>query len=177
LLEGLGLHDVLFVGHSVSSMIGLLAAVARPERFRGLVMIAATARYLNDPATGYVGGLDREQVTRLLQRMETQPRKWAAELAELAVDPAFPECRRELERLFSTTWPPVARQFAHATFNADCRDDPFVPEGAAAYLAAHLPAATHVKLASRGHCPHLTAPCELAQHVRALSARLSGGRA
>ncbi len=180
MLEGLDLKGVTFVGHSVSSMIGMLAAIARPALFERLVMIAPSARYLDD--VGYRGGWSPGQLADLFKLMETQPAQWARTLSELAVDPDHPASRRELEHLFSMTRPSIVRHFAEVTLRADCRgslglcttptlilecrDDPVAPEGVAAFVADHLQAATLVRLSGRGHCPHLTAAAELAARIR-----------
>ena len=52
ILNGLDLDDVIFVGHSVSAMIGVLAAKKEPERFARLVLVGPSPRYINDE--GYV---------------------------------------------------------------------------------------------------------------------------
>ena len=58
ILEALGGGPVDFVGHSASSVLGILASIARPDLFRRLLLVAPSPRFLNDPPD-YRGGFDR----------------------------------------------------------------------------------------------------------------------
>lgn len=69
ILAALDLHDVVFVGHSVASMIGVLAANAQPDRFGALVLVAPSPRYVDD--AGYVGGFSRPDIEELLESLDS----------------------------------------------------------------------------------------------------------
>ena len=75
----LSLVDVIFVGHSVSSMIGVLAAAEAPELFAALVLVGPSPRYLND--TGYVGGFDEPAIRELLESLESNYLGWSSAMA------------------------------------------------------------------------------------------------
>ena len=121
--HALELRDVIFVGHSVSSMIGVLAANREPERFERLVLIGPSPRYLND-APDYVGGFERADIVGLLETMEKNYIGWANFLAPAIMkNPDRPELAAELEASFCSTDPVIAKNFAEATFFADNRGD------------------------------------------------------
>jgi sigma-B regulation protein RsbQ len=177
----LDLRDALLVGHSIGGMIALRAAIAAPDRFRGLVMIGSSARYLDDPPS-YTGGFTAEAVDGLLDMMERNYLGWAKALAPRVMkSPDRPDLENELEALFCATDPAIARRFAAVTFYSDSRalladarlptlllqspDDMIVPRAAADYLAAKLPSATLRVLQAVGHYPHLRDPIETARLI------------
>ena len=148
LVQGLDLRGVVLVGHSVSAMIGALAVTMIPERFDRLVMVGASARYLDDE--GYVGGFRREQLEDLLARAESDFPAWAHSAAlRLAGAGA------DVERV------PVP------TLVMQTSDDPLVPLEASRYLERDLPDGHLVLLAATGHFPALSAPSELVAAIRA----------
>lgn len=182
LVDDLELRDVIFVGHSISSMIGALAAVHRPERFAELVMIAPSPRYLNDPPS-YAGGFERGDVQALLNMMEHNYNGWAHHMAPVAMqNEARPELSDELAGQFGAMDPFIARRFAEVTFLSDnravlpkiptrtlvlqCSDDAIVPPAVGDYLAHHIPNATLQRMQATGHCPHLSQPGETIQLIR-----------
>jgi sigma-B regulation protein RsbQ len=172
--EALDLTDVIFVGHSVSTVIGMLAAIEAPGRFEELVLIGASPCYLNDPPD-YHGGFEREDLEGLLEMMDKNYIGWADYFASLLMQRAeATEVVEELDRSFCSTDPHVARQFAEVTFLSDyrdavpqvpvssllvqCRDDIVAPPPVSHYLEAHLPDATLRMLDAAGHCPHMSHP-------------------
>ncbi|GAB6927867.1 sigma factor SigB/phosphatase RsbP regulator RsbQ [Paenibacillus sp. JCM 10914] len=174
-IEALKLQDVVCIGHSVSSMIGMLASIRRPERFDRLVMIGPSARYLNDD--GYVGGFDKSDVLELLAMMEMNFAGWASFLAPIAMNnPELPKLTKELERSFIQADPAITREFAEVTFFSDCRhelsratvpalimqcsDDSIVPIAAGEYLHQHLNNSTFRLMEAKGHYPHISHPEE-----------------
>jgi sigma-B regulation protein RsbQ len=178
LCEALDLHDVCFVGHSVSAMIGLLAAIAQPERFERLVLIAPSPCYLNSP--GYEGGFERADLMSLLDLMERNHLGWAHLLAATVMqNPERPELAEELRTSFCSADPRATRQFARATFLSDhradvprltrpalvmqCAGDLVAPLSVGDYLQRHLRAGTLVRLKATGHCPQLSEPAETIQ--------------
>lgn len=179
--EALDLRDVIFVGHSVSSIVGVLAANREPERFAHLIMLGPSARYLNDE--GYVGGFERAELEGLLDLMEKNYIGWANFLAPVIMKNGDrPELSAELEQSFCSTDPKIARRFAEATFFADnradlqmlkvpslilqCRDDAIAPEEAGKFIHDAAPGSTFHLLEATGHCPHMSHPVETIDAVR-----------
>ena len=175
IIEAFDLRDVTFVGHSVSSMIGMLAAIEAPDRFERLVMIGPSPCYVND--AGYVGGFERKDIEGLLELMEKNFIGWSQFLAPVVMKNAErPELAGELQESFCATDPRMTRQFARATFLSDnradlgklripalilqCSDDSVAPETVGRYLAAALKGSTLKQMAATGHCPHMSHPQE-----------------
>jgi len=179
----LHLTDVIFIGHSVSSMIGLLASIQEPERFSRLVMVAPSPCYLDDPPD-YHGGFERAELEGLLDLMDKNDLGWASFLAPVVVPPTGqPELMAEMEQSFCAGNPQITRRFAEVTFFSDsrpdlpnavlpslilqCTDDVLAPRPVGDYLLSHLPhSALHVIEAS-GHSPHMTHPRETVQAIKA----------
>jgi sigma-B regulation protein RsbQ len=174
-VEALDLKDIVFVGHSVSSMIGALAAIREPDRFSRLIMVGPSPRYIND--VGYVGGFERADIEGLLDMMEKNYLGWASYLGPAIMQNADrPELGKELEASFCSTDPNIARRFAEATFFADnradlpqvktpslimqCAEDIVAPREVGEYLRRNLPASTMRLMRATGHCPHMSHPQE-----------------
>jgi sigma-B regulation protein RsbQ len=120
--EAEGLTDAIFVGHSVSAMIGMLAAIREPERFAKLILIGPSPRYVNDG--DYVGGFGREDIDGLLEFLESNYMGWSAAMAPVIMgNPDRPELGAELTASFCRTDPEIAREFARVTFLSDNRAD------------------------------------------------------
>src|ERR1051326_8338039 len=118
----LDLQDVIFVGHSVSAMIGVLAAASDPSRFDRLVLVGPSPRYLDDD--GYVGGFSRKDIDGLLDSLESNYLGWSAAMAPVIMgNPDRPELGEELTNSFCRTDPAIAREFARVTFLSDNRAD------------------------------------------------------
>jgi sigma-B regulation protein RsbQ len=180
--EALDLRDVVFVGHSVSSMIGVLAALREPSRFSRLVLVAASPCFRNDlPA--YAGGFERAQLEELLESMERDEAEWARYLAPLvAGNPDRPELAHEVEASFCATDRWIARRFAEVTFLSDnrrdlprvsvpslvlqCSDDVLAPRAVGEYLHQQLRDSTLHRLEASGHAPHLSHPAETIEAIR-----------
>ena len=180
--DALALKDAIFVGHSVSSIIGLLAAIREPHRFSHLIMIGPSPRYTDEPPE-YVGGFQRADLEGLLDMMEKNYMGWASFLAPVIMkNEVRPELARELEASFCSTDPTIARRFAEATFFSDnradlprspvpslvlqCSDDAIAPLPVGEYMHRHLPGSTMKVLQATGHCPHLSHPEETIQAIR-----------
>ena len=175
IIEELDLKNILFIGHSVSSMIGMLAAIEHPEYFAKFVMIGPSPRYINEP--DYVGGFDESDISDLLTMMEMNFTGWANYLAPVVTDPAHtPQLTKEVEQSFVSVDPRIAREFAEMTFMSDhreklqsmtiptliiqCSDDSIVPIEVGDYLHAHLPTSTLKVMEVKGHYPHMNKPVE-----------------
>ncbi|GAA1654704.1 alpha/beta hydrolase [Actinoplanes couchii] len=182
ILRALDLHQVMLVGHSVGGMIGALAAIEEPERFAGLVMITASARYVDDD--GYTGGFSRADIEGLLDAIDSNYLGWSRATAPTVMaDGTRPELTEELVQSFARTNPRIALQFARATFLSDHRDDlpritlptlvlqctadAMVPASVGDHLHEHIPGSRLEILSATGHFPHLSAPGPTVQAVRA----------
>jgi sigma-B regulation protein RsbQ len=171
--EELDLRDAVFVGHSVSAMVGVLAADRAPERIGALVMIAPSPRYIDDE--GYRGGFSEQDIDELLTSLESNYLGWSAVMAPVIMGNAErPELGEELKNSFCATDPDMARVFARTTFLSDSRDDlktvkvptlvlectqdAVAPREVGAYVHQAVPGSTLVTLDATGHCPHLSAP-------------------
>jgi sigma-B regulation protein RsbQ len=174
-LRELDVHDAVFVGHSVSAMIGALAATVEPERFSRLVMVGPSPRYIDDD--GYTGGFSREDIDGLLESLESNYLGWSGAMAPVIMgNEDRPELGEELTELFCATDPEIAAHFARVTFLSDnradlprvpvptlvlqCSADVIAPVGVGAYVDEQLPDSTLVQLEATGHCPNLSAPRE-----------------
>ena len=175
-VHALDLHDVVLVGHSVSSMVAVLAANREPERFARLVLVGPSPRYVDDPPD-YAGGFSRQDIEGLLETMDRNYIGWANFLAPAIMKNADrPELGQELTESFCSTDPTIARRFAEATFFADnradlprvpvpslvlqCSEDIIAPLAVGEYVHRHLPGSTLRVMRATGHCPHMSAPEE-----------------
>jgi len=171
----LNIRNSIFVGHSVSSMIGLLAALEQPNHFEKLIMVGPSPCYINDD--GYFGGFDRKDIEGLLETMDKNYIGWSNFLApNIMGNKDRPELGAELTESFCSTDPVIARQFAEATFFSDnrqdlmklrtpslilqCSDDIIAPLEVGDYLAKNLDNSTLRVMKATGHCPHMSAPAE-----------------
>lgn len=180
--ETLSLKDIIFVGHSVSSVIGMLAASQQPERFSRLILIGPSPRYINE-APDYIGGFERTDIEGLFDMMDKNYIGWANFLAPAIMQNAErPELASELEESFCSTDPIIARRFAEVTFFSDsrsdltkmrtpslimqCSEDIIAPLEVGNYVHKHLPESTLRIMKATGHCPHLSHPDETIQIIK-----------
>jgi len=180
LCQALNLRDVVFVGHSVSATIGILAAAKAPNLFASLVLVGPSPRYINDD--GYVGGFSRPDIDELLASLDSNYLGWSSAIAPVIMGtPDRPDLAQELEASFCRTDPDIARRFAHVTFLSDnradlalvetpalvvqCSNDVIAPVAVGEYVRDHMPNASMVLLNATGHCPHLSAPEETADAI------------
>lgn len=171
--EELNLKHVVFVGHSVSSMIGVLAMKKKPEIFERIIFIGPSPRYINEP--GYPGGISMDDLEGLLEVMDTNYQGWSQMLApKIMGNPDRPELAEELTGSFCATDPTIAKRFARVTFLSDnradlayltipsltiqCEDDFLTSKDIAAYIQANSVGNTVALLNSSGHCPHVSDP-------------------
>ena len=169
----LDLDEVIFVGHSVSAMIGVLAAVGEPDRFAKLVLVGPSPRYID--VGSYVGGFNKADIAELLDSLESNYLGWSTAMAPVIMGNAErPELGEELTESFCRTDPQIARQFARVTFLSDnrddlskvatptlvlqCRQDVIASAAVGEYVAATLADSRLVLLDATGHCPNLSAP-------------------
>lgn len=182
----LDLKDVIFVGHSVSAMIGVLAAVQEPDRFDRLVLIGPSPRYIDDG--DYVGGFKHEDIEGLLDFLDSNHLGWSSTMAPVIMgNPEHPELSEELTNSFCRTDPEIAKHFARVTFLSDnradlpivktralilqCSQDVIAPEAVGRYVHQNLSGSEFVLMKATGHCPNLSAPEET---IAAMEAFLRG---
>ena len=172
----------VFVGHSVSAMIGLIAARRAPELFSTLVLVAPSPCYIDDG--DYVGGFSRDQIIELLAFLDSNHMGWSQAMAPVIMGNADrPELGEELSSSFCRTDPEVAKSFARTTFLSDCRaelgpmeakvlilqcrDDVIAPISVGEYVQRSIPGSELVLLDATGHCPNLSAPIETTAAIKA----------
>ncbi len=178
----LGLRDAVFVGHSVSAMIGLLASLKAPGMFKSLVMVGPSPRYIDDE--NYTGGFSDKQIDELLDFLAENHMGWSAAMAPVIMgNPDRPELGEELTNSFCSTDPDIAKEFARVTFKSDnradltkitiptlilqCSEDVIAPPQVGDYVHQHIPGSKLVILKATGHCPNLSAPEEVVEAMRA----------
>ena len=181
IIDELGLDRVVFVGHSVSSMIGALAALERPEAFEGLIMIGPSPCYINQG--DYYGGFGSADITGLLEMLEANHLGWSAAMAPLIMgNSGDPTLSAELEASFCRTNPAFAQHFARVTFLSDnradlprletrtlilqCQEDVIAPAAVGEYCHKCIPNSQFVTLGASGHCPHMSAPQQVIQAIK-----------
>lgn len=179
--EVLDLEQVVFVGHSVSAMIGVLASLRVPARFDKLVLVGPSPRYIND--SDYVGGFSEAEIQNLLESLEANYLGWSSAMAPvIAGNPDQPELGARLTESFCRTDPDIAQEFARVTFLSDnrsdlarvsvptlilqCSNDPIAPDTVGQFVHAQIPESTLVRLQATGHCPNLSAPEETFEAIR-----------
>lgn len=181
IISQLELRDVVYVGHSVSSMVGVLAAGRRPDLFASLILVGPSARYVNDG--DYVGGFEQNDIDSLLDSLDANYLGWSEQMAPLIMgNPEIPELGDELTTSFCSINPTIASQFARVTFLSDnrddllavttptlvlqCSDDIIAPTVAGEYVHNNISGSTMVVMAARGHIPNLSSPEELVTEIR-----------
>ena len=182
ILRELQLSRVVFVGHSVSAMIGVLASLKAPELFSKLILVGPSPRYIDDG--DYKGGFGSQQIEELLTFLEENPMAWSAAMAPVIMGNLDrPELGEELTKSFCRMDPVIAKAFARATFTGDnradlrsvgiptlilqCSDDIIAPAVVGAFVQSQIPGSELMFLQATGHCPNLSAPGEVIDAIRA----------
>ncbi|QIG49419.1 alpha/beta hydrolase [Nordella sp. HKS 07] len=177
----LDLRGAVFVGHSVSAMIGILASLKSPEIFERLVLVGPSPRYVDDG--DYVGGFSAAQIAELLEFLGENHMGWAAAMAPaIMANPERPELGEELTTSFCRMQPEIAKAFAAVTFNSDnrpdlpkvktrtlvlqCSQDVIAPQQVGEYVQRNIPGSELRYLKATGHCPNLSAPEEVIAAIR-----------
>ena len=181
IIRELGLANVVFVGHSVSAMIGVLASLKAPTLFERLILVGPSPRYIDDGE--YVGGFSASQINELLESLADNHMGWSAAMAPAIMgNPDRPELGDELTNSFCRTDPRIAREFARVTFSSDnradlqrvtmpslimqCSDDIIASTPVGEYVHNQIPGSEIVYLDAVGHCPNLSAPHEVIAAIR-----------
>jgi sigma-B regulation protein RsbQ len=180
--QKLDLSQSIFVGHSVSSMIGILAANKDPSLFEKLILIGPSPCYINNGE--YIGGFTRDTIDGLIRSLQSNYSDWAKAMAPVIMGNLNqPELGAELTQSFCQTGPEVAKHFAQVTFQSDnrrdltkvqvptlilqCSEDPIAPEVVGRYVHQHIKGSKFTLLKATGHCPHLSAPEETVAAIKA----------
>ncbi|PSS31487.1 Strigolactone esterase [Actinidia chinensis var. chinensis] len=181
ILDALAVDRCAYVGHSISAMIGILAAIRRPELFSKLVLIGASPRFLNDG--DYHGGFEQGEIEKVFSAMQANYEAWVQGFAPLAVGADVPAAVREFSRTLFNMRPDISLFVSRTVFNSDFRGvlgivkvpcciiqtakDLSVPASVALYLQNHLGGRNEVEmLPTEGHLPHMSVPRMLAAVLR-----------
>jgi len=179
--EAFDLTNVIFVGHSISGVIGLLASITNPSLFDKLCLIGPSPRYINEP--GYAGGFDKEDIDELMEMMERNYKEWVKYLAPIASKNSDrPALTEEFEKILMANDQHIVKQFCEMTFTIDVRgelekvktpsvilqakEDSIVPLEIAHYLHSKIPNSKLVLMEATGHNPHLSYPEETIHHIK-----------
>ncbi|SDB73815.1 alpha/beta fold hydrolase [Belnapia rosea] len=182
LCRELDVRHGVFVGHSVSAMIGVLATKKSPELFDDLVLVGPSPRYIDDG--DYVGGFSEAQIHELLEFLDSNHMGWSQAMAPVIMgNPDRPELGEELTNSFCRTDPEIAKRFARTTFLSDnrsdldgvttralvlqCSEDVIAPPAVGEYVHRKLPNSRLILMDATGHCPNLSAPEETIAAIRA----------
>jgi sigma-B regulation protein RsbQ len=177
----LAMTNAVFVGHSVSAMIGILASLKAPELFGRMILVGPSPRYIDDG--DYVGGFSAKQVAELLEFLEENHMGWSAAMApSIMGNPDRPELGEELTNSFCRTDPEIAKAFARVTFTSDnradlprvkvptlilqCSKDIIASEEVGKFVRSNIPGSEIVFLKATGHCPNLSAPAEVVSAIK-----------
>lgn len=181
ILRAVGAENAIFVGHSVSAMIGILAAIEEPALFDKLILVGPSPSYINQGE--YVGGFDHQDIEEMLEFLDTNYLGWSSTMAPAIMGNADrPDLAGELENSFCQTDPAIAGHFARTTFLSDhrddltkvkkpslilqCSDDVIAPDTVGRYMHTIMPDSTFVQMKATGHCPNLSAPEETIQAIK-----------
>ena len=175
LCSALQLQEVIFVGHSVSAIIGIIASLKSPQLFKSLVLVAPSPCYINDG--DYTGGFTKPEINELLESLDNNHLGWSMAMAPVIMgNPDKEELTAELASSFCRTDPTIVKQFARATFLSDkrdlleeitipalilqCSNDIIAPQSVGIYMHEKIKNSNLLIMQATGHCPNLSAPEE-----------------
>ncbi len=177
----LQLKDIIFVGHSVSALMGIIAAQKSPALFKSLILVSPSPSYIDDGE--YIGGFTKPQIEELLESLDNNHLGWSTQMAPLIMgNPDRQELVEELTNSFCKTDPVIAKHFARTTFLSDkrellsavniptlilqCSDDVIAPEVVGRYMHRNIKNSKFVLMQATGHCPNLSAPGETIKGIK-----------
>ena len=180
--EEMNLTDVIFVGHSVSSIIGMMASLETPNLFKSLIMVSPSPSYINEG--DYVGGFTQEQITELMDSLDNNHLGWSMTMAPVIMaNQNRKELAEELSNSFCRSNPDIAKEFARTTFFSDkrallpevviptlilqCSEDVIAPEEVGMYMHEKIKKSQFILMKATGHCPNLSAPEETITAIKA----------
>ncbi|KAL6571443.1 Strigolactone receptor KAI2d4 [Orobanche hederae] len=174
ILEEFSIGKCIYVGHSLSAMVGAMASIFRPDLFHKLIMISATPRTTN--TDGYYGGFDQKDIDQVLTAMETNYKSVVEGSAPLMIGGDMDsEVVQEFSRTLFNMRPDISLCVVRMLHMFDMRPflgsvvvpchiinsykDYAVPVEVAEYLRRNLGGKCVVDVMSvEGHLPHLSAP-------------------
>lgn len=175
LLDELKIQKCLYMGHSMSGMIGAAAAVARPDLFERLVMIGASPCYINEDS--YIGGFDLASLEALFAAMAANYQAWVIGFAPMVVGVDSAEAIDDFSRGLFAMRPDIALQISRTIFTSDLRslmphvcvpvhliqtsNDVAVPQDVGRWLKQSLPDASLDVIDADGHLPHITSSADV----------------
>ncbi|EEF47029.1 strigolactone esterase RMS3 [Ricinus communis] len=180
LLEEMSLisSPVVFVGHSMSGMIGCIASIKRPELFKRLILVGASPRYIN--IDDYEGGFKKTDVDDIISNIESNFQNWTPGFASLVVGAKDkdPDSVEQFTKCLSNMKPEHALSVAKTVFYSDEREildkvstpctivqttgDLVVPNSVVYYMQEKIKGKSSVEfIDTDGHFPHLTAHQQL----------------
>ncbi|XP_016558852.1 probable esterase KAI2 isoform X2 [Capsicum annuum] len=141
ILEELQITSCIYLGHSISSMTGVIASIFRPDLFSKIVLLSASPRFIN--AEDYFGGFEKEDIDQLCQAMESNYKSWIDGFAPLVIG-------GDMDSV-------AVQEFSRTLFNSS--KDLAVPVAVSEYIHQNLGGKSIVEVIStEGHLPHLSAP-------------------
>ena len=177
----LQLKDMIYVGHSVSALIGVIASLKAPDLFESLILVAPSPSYINDGE--YIGGFTKPEIEELLESLELNHLGWSQQMAPVIMgNPDREELSEELANSFCQTDPDIAKHFARTTFLSDkrellqhieipslilqCSQDVIAPETVGEFMHQQMKNSQLVQMKATGHCPNLSAPEETIREIK-----------
>ncbi|XVF75996.1 hypothetical protein PTKIN_Ptkin13bG0232100 [Pterospermum kingtungense] len=173
LLDQLHVKNTIYLGHSMSAMVGCVAATKRPLLFTHLILLGGSPRYINDE--GYDGGFERSDINDIYQSIDKNSGLRIKDFAPKAVGVNNTATIAEFENSLRRMKPGIALSAGKTVFSSDLRKklpkvvvpctiiqskkDYVVPVSVAYYMKSKLggPPAQVKILDTQGHFPHLTA--------------------
>ncbi|KAI3443842.1 hypothetical protein Pfo_000507 [Paulownia fortunei] len=172
IVDEMKLESSVFVGHSMSGLIGCIASIKRPDLFRRLVLVGATPRLIN--LEDYEGGFEMSEIEQLFSSIESNFEQWASSFASLAVDASDPVSIEKFGNCLKRMRPEVALSLAKTVFLSDYRDilekvvtpcdiiqtrnDIVVPNSVPKYMQSKIKGKCEMYIIdTEGHFPQLTA--------------------
>ena len=179
--RSLQLNDIIFVGHSVSAVIGIIASQQAPELFKSLILVSPSPSYINEG--DYTGGFTKAQIDELLESLDNNHLGWSMTMAPVIMgNPDREELGKELANSFCRTDPAIAKHFARTTFLSDkrhllsgvhipslilqCSEDVIAPQVVGEYMHQQMHNSRLVVMRATGHCPNLSAPDETIDEIK-----------
>lgn len=179
--ETLNLENITLVAHSVSSMIGLLAAIKSQSLFKKLIMIGPSPRYIND--VDYYGGFSEKDILEMVDTLDSNYLGWSSAITPVIMDNLDkPELAEELKNSFCRHDPEIAKHFARVTFMGDnrkdlpklktptlivqCRQDVIASMKVGEYVHQNIPNSEFKIIEATGHCPHMSHPEETIHAIK-----------
>lgn len=181
IVTALQLQDIIFIGHSVSAVIGIIAAEKSPFLFKSLVLVAPSPSYINDGA--YIGGFTKLEIDELLESLDNNHLGWSMAMAPIVMGNLDRnELGEELAHSFCRTDPQILKHFARTTFLSDkrdllssvnipslimqCSNDVIAPRAVGEYMHQQMSNSQLVLMKATGHCPNLSAPEETVEVIK-----------